>query len=127
MKSDPAGTENFALKQPRLSGKLPPAEHAKAALVAPETKVTRKPSYSGVELLTVKTRLPPKAEETSGNLPSAAALMKPGADNDGTFTTSPSSTPAPPLKLHVPLDLPPMTGSFKALNSNVVSSVPSKV
>merc|ERR1711924_260618 len=35
VKSEPAGTENLSLKQPRLNGKLPPAAHAKSVLVAP--------------------------------------------------------------------------------------------
>ena len=41
----------------------------------------------------MRTRSPLEAEEASANFPSADALMKPGAESDGTFTTSPSNVP----------------------------------
>merc|ERR1712046_145780 len=41
-KSDPAGTENLFLKQPRPRATSPPLAQAKSALVAPDTNDTRK-------------------------------------------------------------------------------------
>ena len=43
-KSAPAGTENLALKQPRLSGIEPPPLHAYAGDSVPEANDTRKPA-----------------------------------------------------------------------------------
>jgi len=55
--------------------------------------------------------------------------MKPGAESDGTSTTSPSKIPYAPAVLmdHVPVDLPPITGSFNSWNLKVVVLLPSNV
>lgn len=44
LKLAPAGTENLALKQPRLKGSEPPAAHAKDGETEPDAKETRKPA-----------------------------------------------------------------------------------
>ena len=62
-----------------------------------------------------------------GKLPSAAALMKPGALRDGTSATTPFITPMPFSTFQVPVDCPPMTGSFSSLKVKVVPGAPSKV
>jgi len=63
----------------------------------------------------------------SGKVPSPAALMKPGADSEGTSTTSPSRIPNPDPRDQVPVDLPPITGSLRILKLKDVSAAPSKV
>mmetsp|Transcript_60180 Transcript_60180/g.160892 ORF Transcript_60180/g.160892 Transcript_60180/m.160892 type:complete len:314 (+) Transcript_60180:435-1376(+) len=128
-KSSPAGTEKLALKQPRLRGMDPPPAQAYAADRVPEAKETRKPSYSGVVERTSRTRSPSAALDASGKLPSAAALMNPGALRLGTSTTSPSNTPACAVafRVQVPVERPPMTGSLSSTNLKVVAGVPSKV
>ena len=65
----------------------PPPEQAYAAESVPEANETRKPRYSGVDVRTRSTRAPPIAADTSGNVPSAAALIKPGAWRLGTSVT----------------------------------------
>merc|ERR1712130_80770 len=125
-KSSPAGTTNLSLKHPRLKGKLPPAAQAKFGLRAVAT-VTLYPAYSGVVVLTVRTRLPSAKAEMSGKFPSAAALINPGAESDGTSTTSPSKMPNPSPNAHDPVDCPPITGSFRILKVKDVASAPSNV
>ena len=120
----PAGTENLALKQPRDSGIEPPPAQAYDGETVPEANETRNPSYSGVVERTRSTREPPAAADASANLPSAAALMNPGALSDGTSTTSPSKTPNEPLWLQVPLDFPPITGSLSSVNVKLVPAEP---
>lgn len=46
------------------------------------------------------------------------ALMNPGALRLGTSTTLPSKTPMPSFvsTIHVPVDLPPITGSLSSVN-----------
>merc|ERR1712160_146730 len=77
VKSEPTGTENLFLKQPRLNGKLPPPAQAKSALRDPLVNVTRYPVYSGVVDRTERTKFPSMKSEISRKLPSLAALMKP--------------------------------------------------
>ena len=72
--------------------------------------------------------MPPAADEASANLPSAQALMKPGADSEGTSTTSPFMVPNSPLvTFHLPVDWPPMSGALSSTNLKVVPGAPSKV
>jgi len=89
----PCGTLNLVLKQPRLKGMEPPPEHAYAAESVPAANETRKPVYDGVDERTSSTSEPPSAFDTSVKVPSAAALMKPGAESEGTSSTFPSITP----------------------------------
>eukprot|EP00966_Prymnesium_polylepis_P125719 2907073-Prymnesium_polylepis.1 len=126
--ASPEGTEKLALKHPRESGIEPPPLHAYEGESVPEAKVTRKPLYSGVVERTSRSRSPPSAVEASANVPSAAALMKPGALREGTSRTWPSITPNPSEPSdHVPDDCPPITGSLSSENANVVPEAPSKV
>jgi len=103
VKVAPAGTENLALKQPRLNGIEPPPEHAYAGDRVPEANETRKPVYEGVVVRRRSTSEPAAAAEMSLKVPSALALMKPGADSEGTVATVPSNTPMAPC-VHVPVD-----------------------
>merc|ERR1719158_372431 len=83
------------------------------------------PSYGSEVLASITID---EQEEISGKSPlSVSALMKPGALNDGTSTTWPSKTPRPFWTENVPVDRPPITGSFISVNLCDVDSAPSKV
>ena len=128
VKASPAGTVKGALKQPREKGMAPPPAHAYGGTAVPEAKDTLKPVYEGVLERTIKTKSPAAAPEASGYAPSAAALMKPGALSEGTSSTVPLNVPNLPAAStdQLPLDRPPMTGSFSC--TNLLSGIaPSKL
>merc|ERR1719444_13400 len=85
--------------------------------------------FAGVDV-DLMVRDNPSQAETSGNalLSLVEVLMKPGADKNGTLATVPSMMPTPSVTEKVPLDFPPMTGSFCCFQVRVVAcSAPSKV
>jgi len=94
-------------------------------------KATRYPSYGlGVDV-DFKFNVRPVQEDTSAKalLSDVCILMNPGAPfRNGMPATVPSITPTPSWMLKVPLEVPPMTGSFCCCHWRVVaSSTPSKV
>eukprot|EP00451_Oxyrrhis_marina_P015939 CAMPEP_0204320024 /NCGR_PEP_ID=MMETSP0469-20131031/7423_1 /ASSEMBLY_ACC=CAM_ASM_000384 /TAXON_ID=2969 /ORGANISM="Oxyrrhis marina" /LENGTH=168 /DNA_ID=CAMNT_0051301267 /DNA_START=160 /DNA_END=667 /DNA_ORIENTATION=+ len=106
----------------RLEAPAAPRDSATTAArvlgdTVPAAIASLNPVYSGVVERTVITTEPETVAEASGNVSSHFTATKPGAFKDGTSFTSPSITPYLPwsLTVQVPVDWPPITGSFNSM------------
>ena len=129
-KAAPAGTEKFALKQPRANGIPPPPAHA---YVAAPTQGVEGGAVPGVRGRRGAEREDERAAERRADvgefsvgrrLDEAGRLQRRHVDH---FAVEHTKAAARALTLHEPVERPPITGSFNSTNLNVVEGAPSNV